>query len=263
MNGRGYPGNVWASEGTPIDMLRVQYRHMRSGEARANTSTDWWEINVRACLPRAWRVGADGSAQGVSFATLDTLGDVIASHLDKWVRRDLELVIDGDLFELDAVNITATRTTTSYVEVRMDFPRGTTPWDIRQLIVASAYEVCRRVARYWVQDQLTLAIEEADTEVMNATQNLMRAKRYGSRVPNLIAHQWLRQTAWLIEDAEQRLATARQAVTRLESLEAPLSSEDALWYWEARERRDDKDAAPIAAMIRRYAVRQANRYLLN
>lgn len=261
MQGKGYPGNVWASDGTPIDMIRTQYRHMRTDEARAHTDTDWWEINVRACMPRAWRVGADGSAQGVQFATLDTLGDSIAECLDKWLRRDLELVLDGDLFELDAVTITAKRTTTSYVEVRMDFPMGTTPWDMRQLIVASAYEVCRRAARYWLMDQVQCAIERADAEVMTATLNLERAKRWGARFPKLVAHQ--RQAGWLIAAAEERLAKARQAVTWLESLEEPLTGDEALRYWKAREQRDDEESAPITAMIRQHVARYADRYLAN
>lgn len=261
MRGKEYPGMLWASDGTPIDMIRAQYRHMRTDEARAHTSTDWWEINVRACLPRAWRVNADGSAQGVQLLTLDTLGDRIAECLDKWVRRDLELVLDADLFEWDAVTITAKRTTTSYVEVRMDFPRGTMPWDTRQLIVASAYEVCRRAAGYWLMDQLQFAIEQADAEVMTAIMNLEQAKRWRARFPKSLAHQ--RQSGWLIAAAEERLAKARQAVTWLESLEEPLTGDEALRYWKAREQRDEEEYAPITAMIRQHVARYADRYFAN
>lgn len=253
--GKGYPSNVWASSGTPIEMVREQYRRMRTDEARANTSTDWFEVNVRACMPRAWRVGADGKAHGVQFATLDTLGDVVAQRLGTWLRADLELALDGDLFELDAVTITAKRTTTSYVEVRMDFPTGTTPWDTRQLIVASAYEVCRRAARFWLMDQLQDTIVQADAEVLRACVNLERRNPVS---------------------AEQRLAKARAEVTRLESLPEPLTGSwigvtEALAYWKAREAQDTADTASMAALIREYAARYearwhkryAERYLSN
>ena len=256
MQGKEYPGNVWASQGTPKDMLRVQYRHMQSAAGRANVSSDWWEINVRACMARAWRLEADGKAQGVQFAPLDTLGDGIAEHLAKWLQLDL-----GDVMDMDAVTITAKRTTTSYVEVRMDFATGTMPWETRQLIIAAGYEICRRAAGYWLMDQVQFAIEDADAEVMTATLNLERAKRWGARFPKLVAHQ--RQAGWLIAAAEERLAKAREAVTRLESLEEPLTGDEALRYWKARERRDDEDAAPITAMIRRYVARHGERYLAN
>ena len=242
--GKGYPSNVWASSGTPIEMVREQYRRMRTDEARANTSTDWFEVNVRACMPRTWRVGADGKAHGVQFATLDTLGDVVAQRLGTWLRTDLELVLDGDLFELDAVTITAKRTTTSYVEVRMDFPKGTTPWVTRQLIVASAYEVCRRAARFWLMDQLQDSIVQADAEVLRACVNLERH--------NAVS-------------AEQRLVKARAEVTRLESLPEPLTGSwlgvtEALAYWKAREAQDTADTASMAAMIREYAARYEERW---
>ena len=247
MQGKEYPGNVWASQGTPKDMLRVQCRHMQSAAGRANVSSDWWEINVRACMARAWRLEADGKAQGVQFATIDTLGDSIAEHLAKWLQFDL-----GDVMDMDAVTITAKRTTTSYVAVRMDFARGTMPWGTRQVIVASAYELCRRAAAYWLMDQLQFALESADTEVMHAMQNLGRVKRYAERFPRL------GQAASLMATAEQRVYNAVAEVARLEALEQPLTGHEALRYWKARERRDDEDTADITAMIRRYAARLGN-----